>query len=127
MAKRRTGLRGSESDHVAGAKRELDAAWTHLENLPPTCEGGIQRAAQALGGFARASVHLDQISDRATRDVNTDLYGMRNIGEKAAWDATRFYSHVCKAPHREVADRPLTSRAKAMEILRPKPKRKRRR
>jgi hypothetical protein len=125
MAKRRAGLRGTDNDHVEGARRELDSAWTDLENLPPTCEGGIQRAARALGGFARASVHLDQIADRATREANTDLYGLRNIGDKAAWDATRFYSQVCKAPHREAADRPLTSRAKALEILRPKPKKRR--
>ena len=125
MAKRGM-LRGTDSDHIASARRALDRGWSALESLPPTCEGGIQRAAQALGDFERASAHLDEVGDRATREAHTELYGLRNIGAKSAWEATQFYSQVCKAPGREAADRPLTSRAKALELMKPKKKRRKR-
>jgi hypothetical protein len=115
MAKR--GLQGTESAHLKSAKAALDSAWSDLESLPPTCEGGIQRAASAMANAARASAHLEEVNDPALRATHTELFGLRNMANSASWTAVGFFSQVCKAPHREAADRPTFSRAKAIAMM----------
>jgi hypothetical protein len=124
--KRRRGFGSSEATHLTQAKQLVSSAYNDLERLPPTCEGGVQVAARAYGSVREARAHLDAIETRTLRADNDDLFGMLNIADKAAWDALRFFSTTCKAPHREAAERPTTSRAKAYDILHP-PKQKGRR
>lgn len=120
------GLRGTEEQHLAMAKAALSSGWSDLESLPPTCEGGIQRSASALANMERATTHLAEVNDPAVREANTELFGLRNMGNAAAWQAIRFFSQTCKVPGREAAERPSFSRAKALEVMRKQDKKRKR-
>jgi hypothetical protein len=114
MARRRgrKTLAGSDDYHVAQAERLINDAWVDLERMPPTCEGGIVLSSRARANAERAAVHLQAITDREVREQHTKLFGLAHRAADAATKTVTFFSHTCKAPHREAADRPLFSRRK---------------
>lgn len=118
MRKRQNGLGSADDIHLAEAKQEINQAWDTLERMPPTCEGGIQMASRAHALAERGIASAHSIEDRATREANTDLFGLGNRALTASWETVRFYAQTCKAPHREAADRPLFSRAKFLAEMR---------
>jgi len=109
---RRGGLGASDSDHASVGTRHINDAWRDLERMPPTCEGGIQVASQALANAQRGMAHLQAIEGEGTRAGHNEAFGLGNRATRAADETLRFFARVCKAPHGEARERPLFSRGK---------------
>lgn len=125
---KRSRFGSSDATHVAMAQRLVNDAWADLERMPPTCRGGIEVAARALGSAERAKGHLDSIAGEGTRAGNNETFGLANRAARAANETLSFFAGACKAEYDSTKRVPLFSRGKIMaerEAAERKAKRKR--